>query len=109
MAKSTPGKPGSTPGKMLSTTKTIGNKVGTPKSTSKMGGSSSVSSAIKKKSTSKKWAAPAAGAAGDEKRWHPLPVRLDFGSAFTRHIFLRAPTKGRAGVPGTPVVPSRLI
>ena len=30
-------------------------------------------------------------------RWRPLPVRLDFGSAFKRHIFLRAPTKGLEG------------
>ena len=32
-----------------------------------------------------------------ERRWHPLPVRLEFGSAFTRHVFLRAPTKGAEG------------
>ena len=29
--------------------------------------------------------------------WHPLPVRLDHGSAFTRHVFLRAPSKNAEG------------
>lgn len=30
-------------------------------------------------------------------QWHPLPVRLDHGSAFTRHLFLRQPSKNAAG------------
>ena len=29
--------------------------------------------------------------------WHPLPVRLDHGSAFARHVFLRAPSKNAEG------------
>ena len=33
------------------------------------------------------------------KRWHPLPVRLDFGSAFSRRVFLRAASSS-GGVDG---------
>ena len=29
--------------------------------------------------------------------WHPLPVRLDHGSAFARHVFSRAPSKNAEG------------
>ena len=31
------------------------------------------------------------------ERWRPMPVRLHFGAAFSRHIFLRAPSKGADG------------
>ena len=48
-------------------------------------------------SARKKKAKHAGGAVAGERRWHPLPVRLEFGSAFTRHVFLRAPTKGAEG------------
>ena len=48
-------------------------------------------------SAGKKTAKHAGGAVAGERRWHPLPVRLEFGSAFTRHVFLRAPTKGAEG------------
>ena len=37
------------------------------------------------------------GGATAEQRWRPMPVRLDFGSAFCRHVFLRAPSKGIDG------------
>ncbi len=37
------------------------------------------------------------GGATAEQRWRPMPVRLDFGSAFCRHVFLRAPSKGADG------------
>ena len=37
------------------------------------------------------------GGATAEQRWRPMPVRLDFGSAFCRHVFLRAPSKGTEG------------
>jgi ribosomal RNA-processing protein 7 len=33
---------------------------------------------------------------GDAHGWRPLPVRLDFGSAFTRHLFVRVPSANAA-------------
>ena len=39
------------------------------------------------------------GSAPSNATWHPLPVRLDHGSAFARHVFLRAleERRGRGG------------
>jgi hypothetical protein len=106
MAKSTQhGQPGSTPGKQLKkVTKTPGSvskkttkgeaTTTTPaSSTKKSGGGSGSASASKQR----KAASRGGGEEEGEKRWRPLPVRLDFGSAFTRHVFLRAPTKGAEG------------
>ena len=37
------------------------------------------------------------GSSTSNATWHPLPVRLDHGSAFARHVFLRAPSKNAEG------------
>ena len=65
----------------------------TPKSASKNGSIlGSVSGKKKRKSSSGKSASEAV-----EKRWRPLPVRLSHGSAFTRHVYLRAPSRDATG------------
>ena len=48
---------------------------------------------------SKKGGGASAKKGGDavSERWRPMPVRLHFGAAFSRHIFLRAPSKGADG------------
>ena len=50
-------------------------------------------------SSKKKRRSSAGPPSARSKRWHPLPVRLDFGSAFSRHVFLRAASSS-GGVDG---------
>ena len=49
---------------------------------------------MKKKSRGSKGSSTPSSSAAT---WHPLPVRLDHGSAFARHVFLRAPSKNAEG------------